>query len=281
LRHLTPAQAGLADLRRGIDEALRPGGPLEGPLEALARRLREVALGASEGAGGPKAALRDAVTQGFAAIGVEEVVGIHAELRETVDSYRPEALEAALEELLLPPREALLALVDPATVLGPAVDAFAAVRTRVDPGLRDFVRRLADEVQPVLDGMKETVAALDPTAAIEAVGQSHAALVAVKDRLLAKLAALLAGVDAPYAEVVGLVEDLNPAVVLIEPLDATYREALARVEGVRVRAVFEPVLAAIADLRDQLVAGIERVAEAFRAFVRAAPAGTVSAGAQV
>jgi hypothetical protein len=91
--------------------------------------------------------------------------------------------------------------------------------------------------------------------------------------LLDKLQALVDAVDAPYLEVVKLLDDLNPGTVLIEPLQETYDAILAKIDGIDVRAVFEPLLQALTRLRDKLVEQLQRTEQAFERFLSASPGG--------
>ena len=109
-----------------------------------------------------------------------------------------------------------------------------------------------------------------------ALNVKYADILAIKDRLQSKLQALFDGLDGPYQQIELILEALNPGEVLIEPLSVTYQQILDKFEGVSVRAIFQPLLDALASLRDALIEGIDRTSDAFKAFLSAAPSVSVS-----
>ena len=274
-----PAQEAVSALAQGLENLLRDGGPLQQPLQALSAKLRELALGITEGAADLKQALRGAVTRAYETMGVDTIQVIYRQVEETFQSFSPENLEATLNELLAPVRDLLDALLDPSALFQEVVDAYNGLRGLIDPGLADFLNQVRSDVQPILDAVTSKLNALDPAAIIDQLDARYADLMALKDRLLGKLQEALDGLDAPYQQVVELIDALNPGTVLVEPLNAAYQAILDKLEGIDIRAVFQPLLDALRGLRDQLVAGIERTATAFTSFVSAAP--SVSATASI
>ncbi len=274
-------ETALNTLAGSLDTLLSDGGPLRQPLTALSDRLREVALGITEGAADIKQALRDAITQAYQALGVDTIQAIFEQVKATFQSFSPENLEATLNELLAPVRDFLDNLPDPSAILNDVGSAFNNLKTIIDPGLRDLLNQMRISIQPILDAITAKIGALDPSAILGELDTKYTAIVALKDRLLNKLQALIDGLDAPYQQVVQLIDDLNPGTVLVEPLSATYQAILDKIEGIDIRAVFQPLLDALKALRDELVAGIDRTATAFESFLAAAPTGATSAAVSV
>ncbi len=260
-------QTNINTLSGAVATAFSASGPMPGPLETLATRLHELALGATEAGADIKLILGNLVTQTYQALGIEELVATYTQLKATVQSFSPESLETALTELLSPIREFLDNLLDPATVLADVVTAFNSLKALIDPGLRDFLNQVRTDLQPILDALKAKIDALDPASLLVPLEASYADIVALKDRLLSKLQGLLDAVDAPYQEIVQLIDALNPGTVLVAPLQATYEAILDKIDGVNIRAVFQPLLDALKRLFDELVAGIKRTFKALESFV--------------
>ncbi|NOZ29636.1 MAG: hypothetical protein GXP39_16490 [Chloroflexi bacterium] len=274
-------ESALNALASSLDTLLSDGGPLRQPLTALSDRLREVALGITEGAADIKQALRDAITQAYQALGVDTIQAIFEQVKATFQSFSPENLEATLNELLAPVRNFLDNLPDPSAILNDVGTAFNDLKTLIDPGLRDLLNQVRISIQPILDAITAKIGALDPSAILGELDAKYTAIVALKDRLLNKLQAVIDGLDAPYQQVVQLIDDLNPGTVLVEPLSATYQAILDKIEGIDIRAVFQPLLDALKALRDELVAGIDRTVIAFESFLAAAPTGAIGATVSV
>lgn len=274
LAALRAVQGGLASLGEGLDAALaETAGSLGAALEALSATLRERTLGLGEGAADAKQALRRAVDQAYEALGVAGVEALVAGLRQALESFGPESLEATLEALVAPIRQSLDRLPDPAALLGEAADAFDELRGAVDPGLSAFLDQMRADVEPVLEAVTAKVESLDPAAVLAPLEERYGRLMELKARLLQKLEGLVTALDAPYGEVEALAEGLNPATVLVEPLSETYQQILDKIGGIDVRLVFQPVIDAVKGLRDQLAEGIGRTSDAFEAFLGAAPSG--------
>lgn len=242
-------------------------GRLRQPFEALATKLNELALGATQAGADIKLILRNLVTQTYQALGVDELIATYTQLKATIQSLSPESVETALTELLSPLREFLDNLLDPATVLAEVVTAFNSLKALIDPGLRDFLNQLRRDLQPILDAVKTKIDALDPASLLAPLDVKYADILALKNRLLSKLQDLLNAVDAPYQQIVQLIDELNPGTVLVAPLQATYEAILDKIDGVNIRAVFQPLLDALKNFLNQLIAGIRRTAGAFESFV--------------
>jgi hypothetical protein len=265
------SQDALAVLIPGLDTTLADGGPLEAPLAALAERLRGLGLGITAGPDGVQDALTALVEEAFAQLGLTEIEALFAQVRSTFESFGPDALEAQLEALLEPVRDVIDAIPQPSALLAPVFAEFDALKALVDPGLRDFLDALKAEVEPVFDTARAKLDAVDVTALTAQLDEQYAEIQALKDRLLATLDELAGALDEPYAAVVALLDGLNPGVVLVEPLQATYEQILAKVDGISVRTVFQPLLDAVAGLRDELLAQIDRTAAALQEMLAASP----------
>jgi hypothetical protein len=278
LEGLRTVQAGVVSLGQGLDAALADaGGAVGTALDGLSARLRDLVPGLEQGSD-VKDVLRRAVDRGYEALGVADVEGLFAGLRQAVESLGPDGIETALDEVLAPARAFLDGLPDPAEVLGEAADAFDSLKAAVDPGLSRFLDQVRGDVEPVLDAVAAKVESLDPAALLAPLEERYGRLMDLKDRLLQKLQDLLSALDDPYGEIEALAEALDPATVLVEPLNETYQEILDKLGDIDVRVVFQPAVDAVKGLRDQLVEGIGRTSDAFEAFLGAAPS---SAGAGV
>ncbi|MBI5015284.1 MAG: hypothetical protein HZB55_07300 [Deltaproteobacteria bacterium] len=274
---LRTVQAGVTSLGQTLDAALADGdGALGTVFDTLSGRLQDLALGLGQGTTDLKQALRGVVERGYEALGVSDVEGLFAELRQAVESFGPDRVEAALHECLAPVRAFLEGLPDPAALLGDAADSFDELVAAVDPGLSQFLDQVRDDVEPVLDAVAAKVQSLDPAALLAPLEERYGRLLDVKDSLLQTLQDLLTVLDAPYGEIEALAEELNPATVLVAPLNETYQQILDKLGEIDIRLVFQPVIDAVKGLRDQLVEGIDRTSDAFEAFLGAAPS---SAGA--
>lgn len=276
LQRFRTSQSGLVALTEKLDAALSEDGPVAQPLEALSARLHEIAPTIEEGVADIKRALRDAITQTFEATGVDAISEIYAELKSSLQSYSPENLEAALEELIAPLQASLQNLLDPSEVLDEVVAAFDDLKALIDPGLHDFLSQLQTSVEPIFSALSAKVEAIDPEPVVAALDAKYAEIVAIKDRLQDKLQALFDGLDVPYRQVEQTLEDLNPREVLIAPLSATYQAILDKFEGTDVRTLFQPLLDVLKRLRDALVEGIERTGATFASFLSAAPSASAS-----
>ena len=248
-------QTALGELAGALDRALSDGGALSQPLDALSNRLREMTVGIVEGATDLKQVLRDAIDQAYQAMGVGAIAAIYQQVKETFQSFSPDNLEAALTELVQPVRDWLDNLLDPSEVLGEVVEAFNSFKALIDPGLSDFLDQVRADVQPIVDGIVAKVSALDPSAVLTQLDAKYQAIIAVKDRLVGKLESMLSALDEPYQLILGLIDQMNPGTVLVEPLSDTYQAILDKLAGVDIRLVFQPLLDAIRRLREALVVG--------------------------
>jgi hypothetical protein len=270
---LTHSQTDVGALATALDSALASGTALQTQLTALVAKLRDMALGVEQGAD-PKQTLHHAIDTAFGELGLDELNALYQQVHDTFDSYSPEHLQAQLDSLLAPVHELIANLTDPHALFADVETAFADVKSLVDPGLRNFVTSLRTDVQPIVDAVKAKVDAVDLSAVSGELDAKYAEITDLKNRLLDKLQSLVDGLDAPYQEAVQIVEDLNPATVLVQPLEQTFNEIMAKLEGIDVRKVFQPLLDAIGALRDKLLAQIDRVEQAFEEFLGAAPSGS-------
>lgn len=274
-------QNGISTLVSELENQMGEGGSLEQPLDALSERLKEIGPGIEEGIDDVKQALRDIVNQAMEASGVDQINQIYTELQNTLESFNPSNLETAINELIAPFSEVIDELIDPSEVFNEVLASFDNLKSLIDPGLDDFLDQLRDQVEPILDGITSKVDSLDPGIIIGPLDAKYADIIAIKDQLQAKIQELLDSLDAPYETVVQTIEDLNPAQVLAEPLDATYQQILNKIDGVDIHAVFEPLIEALRALLDQLIEGIKRTGDAFESFLGAAPSGSASAGVSI
>jgi hypothetical protein len=274
-------QNGTMALATELDSQMSEGGGLEQPLESLSDRLREIGPDIEEGIDDVKQALRDIVNQALEASGVDQINEIYTELQNTLASYAPSNLEAAIDELIAPFTDAIDELVDPSEVFDEVLTAFDNLKSLIDPGLDDFLVQLRDQLEPILEAITSKVESLDPGIIIGPLDAKYADIIAIKDQLQAKIQALLDSLDAPYETVVQTIEALNPAQVLAEPLDATYQLILNKVDGIDIHVVFEPLFEALRALLDQLIAGIKRTGDAFELFLNAAPSGSDGASVSI
>jgi hypothetical protein len=266
------SQTDAAALAAALDTALASGTALETQLTALVAKLRDMALGVEAGAD-PKQTLHHAIDTAFGELGLDEITALYTQVHDTFDSYSPEHLQAQLDELLAPVHELIEGLTDPHQLFAEVETAFNDVKGIVDPGLREFVTQLRGDVEAILDAVKAKVEAVDLGAVSSELDARYAEITQLKERLLDKLQSLVDGLDAPYHEVVQIVEDLNPATVLVQPLEETFNAIMAKLGVIDVRKVFQPLLDAIGALRDKLLAQIDRVEQAFEEFLGAAPSG--------
>ena len=266
------AQTDAAALAAALDTSLASGTALQTQLTALVAKLRDMALGVEAGTD-PKQTLHHAIDTAFGELGLDEITALYSQVHDTFDSYSPEHLQGQLDALLAPVHELITGLTDPHELFAEVETAFNDVKGIVDPGLRDFVTQLRGDVEPILDAVKAKVDAVDLGAVSSELDARYAEITQLKNRLLDKLQSLVDGLDAPYREVVQIVEDLNPATVLVQPLEETFNAIMAKLGVIDVRKVFQPLLDAIGALRDKLLAQIDRVEQAFEEFLGAAPSG--------
>jgi len=266
-------ETALSTFTTGVGTALAGGTPLETSLIGLGTRLQEVAGVVTEEGGDLKESLRQLVNRTYQNLGADRITSIYTSLTATLSSYSPENLESALDEALAPVRNFLDTLLDPTEVFAGVVTLFNEVKALITPGLNTLLTQLRQELEPILDSLNTAIEAFNPRAILTQLDTVYTDIVALKDRLLAKFNQLLNSLDTPYEQVLSILEDMNPSTVLVKPLEATYQAIVAKFADINIRKVFQPLLDAIAFLRDELIKGIKRTGKSFEAFLGAAPAG--------
>jgi hypothetical protein len=260
-------QTNLATLSAALVAAFAESGALRPPLQTLGAKLRELSFGALEAGADIKQILRNLVTQTYQSLGIEDLLALYNQIKATFQSFSPESLEAAFTGLLSPIRGFLDSLLDPGVVLAEVVTAFNSLKAIINPGLRDFLHGVRADLQPILDSVKAKIDALNPAALLAPLDATYTNIIALKNRLLAKLQGLLNAIDEPYEQIVRLIDALNPGTVLVAPLQATYEAILAKIDDIDIRAVFQPLLDALKSFDDQLEVGINRTFRALESFV--------------
>jgi division protein CdvB (Snf7/Vps24/ESCRT-III family) len=266
INRLSALTTRIGNLSNEIESQLDDSGALAEPMDQLADRIRSIAGDLDAGAADIKQALRDLVSGGIQAAGVDEIRALHSRLRETVVGLGPDGLESAVDEVIAPVRDMIDGLPDPGAMFDAAAARLQAMRVRITGEVQTTVDDLRDQVQAIIDAALALLDPIDLDAVIASLDGAYASILDLKDRLIAAIGSLTDAVDAPYETVVGLIDDLNPFEILGPVLDEAYNEILAKFEGLDLQEIFAPILEAIGHLRDELLEGIRRVGDAFGSF---------------
>lgn len=274
-------KTGLLSLASDLENLMQDGGYLELPLQALSEKVNELAPAFEEGVDDVKDGLKNIINQAFEASGVDQINEIYIQLMSSLESYSPENLQALLDELVAPLNDAIESLLNPADVLNEVEAEFNNLTALINPGLGDFINQIQSQLQPILDTITEKVNSLNPDELLAPLDEKYAQILLLKDRLQLKIQQLVESLDAPYETVVEIVDELDPMVVLAEPLDSTYQQILDKVTGIDISLIFEPLFEALRVLRDALIEGIKRTGTAFESFLSASPSGGSAASVSI
>ena len=249
-----------------IEEDLDDAGALAAPMGLVAERIQDLSAGLDSGVADIKQTLRDLIAGGLEAAGVEEIRSLYSRLRETLVGLGPDAIEAAVGEILEPVRDTIDNLPEPGAMFDAAALQLQDLRARLTGEVRATVDSLRDQVQSIIDAALAVLDPIDIDAVIASLDAAYSAILDLKDRLLAAIASLSDAVDAPYETIVGLIDELNPFEILGPVLDEAYSEILGKFDGLDLQEIFAPLLEAIGSLRDELLEGVRRVGDSFGTF---------------
>lgn len=266
INRLSALTTRIGDLSHEIESQLGDSGALAEPMDQLADRIRSIAGDLDTGTADTKQALRDLISGGIQAAGIDDIRALHSQLRETVVGLGPDGLEAAVDDIIAPVRDMIDSLPDPGAMFDAAAAQLQALRARITGEVQITVDELRDQVQAIVDAALAILEPIDLDTVMASLDSAYSAILDLKDRLIAAIGSLTDAVDAPYETVVGLIDELNPFEILGPVLDEAYNEILAKFEGLDLQEIFSPILEAIGHLRDELLEGVRRVGDAFGSF---------------